>query len=406
MLSSINEPGGSENKVFICPITNEEAVERVCGYYSKETTTNQCHGNGSGSCLSPFLKSKKQQDKKTTPPSLPQEEIKTRPVGTKSTAKVFKKRTKTPSQKEIEIRLADTELTTETSKSGDTARVVQTISIDSIRPYEDQPRKYFDESALKALADSIKQNGLQQPIIVMKLSNSADGKKYELIDGERRFRAHIINEQTEILAIVVETLDEKQQYLKSVVSNFLREGHHPIETAHVIKRFINDNYSQEYIGKLLGKSAVWVGYHLRLLSLDSSVQEMMRPDLGHSNPLSVTTATLLAGFPVEEQMSLAKYIQDRKLDTKDAASFLRKTADAKNIELSRGRKKMKPSYQIRIFRAYLRRVSRDGDRFLGEHNGQNIMSIITRSLITTDHEDMRRIVKEAIEVLTGIQRRL
>jgi len=148
---------------------------------------------------------------------------------------------------------------------------VQKIALDKIIPNRYQPRKTFNEESLKELAQSIKQHGLTQPVVVV-----YDGglDKYELVVGERRFRATELAGFKDIEAIVHSKLDEKQLCALALIENIQREDLNPIETALGYKSLIQKfHISQNEVGEYCGKSKAAVSNALRLLSLEDNIQK-------------------------------------------------------------------------------------------------------------------------------------
>lgn len=151
---------------------------------------------------------------------------------------------------------------------------IQKISLDKIIPNRFQPRKTFNEDSLRELAESIKQHGLTQPVVVV-----YDGglDKYEIVVGERRFRAAKLAEFKEIDCIVHTKLDDKQMCALALIENIQREDLNPIETAlgyrNLIQKFM---VSQTELGQYCGKSKAAVSNSLRLLNLEPEVQEALR----------------------------------------------------------------------------------------------------------------------------------
>ena len=162
--------------------------------------------------------------------------------------------------------------------------VLKNLKITEVEPNREQPRKRFDQEALEELADSIKEYGLIQPIVVSK----KDGY-YSIIAGERRWRASKIAGLKEIPAIIRED-DEKINSEISLIENMQREDLNPYEKALGIRNLI-DNYglSQEIVAKKLGKSRSNITNVLGLLRLPSSVQNMIldgKLSMGHARELS------------------------------------------------------------------------------------------------------------------------
>lgn len=157
------------------------------------------------------------------------------------------------------------------------------IKLDDILTNPYQPRNHFEEEKIKELADSINQHGLFTPILVRK-----NLTKYQLIAGERRYRAFKMLNKMTIPAIVVE-YDELQTMEVALLENIQRENLNVIEEALAYKRLIDShNYSQEELARRLGKSRPHITNLLRLLKLHPSIQEMVidkRLSMGHIRSL-------------------------------------------------------------------------------------------------------------------------
>ncbi|MBQ0065643.1 MAG: ParB/RepB/Spo0J family partition protein [Firmicutes bacterium] len=158
-----------------------------------------------------------------------------------------------------------------------------TIPVDEIRPNPYQPRKVFDQEALKELSDSIAQHGVFTPILVKK---SILG--YELIAGERRLRASKLAGKTEIPAIIVE-FDDQQMMEIALLENIQREDLNDIEEAKAYEQLLKRlNYTQEQLAKRVGKSREHITNTLRLLKLPEDVQEFVvnkQLSMGHVRAL-------------------------------------------------------------------------------------------------------------------------
>jgi len=168
------------------------------------------------------------------------------------------------------------------SASGDS---VQHVSVGSIRPLPGQPRRHFDENAIAELAESIGLRGLLQPIIVRR---APDGDGYQLVAGERRWRAAQRAGLHQIPALVRE-LDDAATYEIALVENIQRQDLNAIEEAGAYRRLIEDfGHNQEALAKLVGKSRSHVANLLRLLDLPASVQAMVGDGslaMGHARAL-------------------------------------------------------------------------------------------------------------------------
>ena len=181
---------------------------------------------------------------------------------------------------------------------------IKDIGIDELRVNPYQPRKIFDEDALKELASSIKEHGVFQPIIVKKSI-----KGYEIVAGERRFRASKLAGLDKIPAIIRDFTDEEMMEI-ALLENLQRENLNAIEEAEAYKALIEKlNLTQEELSKRVGKSRSHITNILGLLRLPESVQEMV-----NTNKLSMAHARILSKLDnVDLINSLAKKVDDEKI---------------------------------------------------------------------------------------------
>jgi ParB family chromosome partitioning protein len=166
--------------------------------------------------------------------------------------------------------------------SGD---AVQQIPVGSIRPLPGQPRRHFDEAAIVELAESIAARGLLQPIIVRR---APDGQGYQLVAGERRWRAAQRAGLHQIPALVRD-LDDAATYEIALVENIQRQDLNAIEEASAYRKLIEDfGHSQDALAKLVGKSRSHVANLMRLLDLPAAVQDLVGDgalSMGHARAL-------------------------------------------------------------------------------------------------------------------------
>ena len=147
---------------------------------------------------------------------------------------------------------------------------VKYLYLDDIIPNRFQPRENFDEQALKELAVSIKEHGVIQPIVVRQI-----GEKYEIIAGERRYKASTMAGLTKIPAII-KNLDDKESSKVALIENLQRRDLTPIEEARTYQKILElDALTQEELAKTMGKSQSAVANKLRLLSLTDEVQDAL-----------------------------------------------------------------------------------------------------------------------------------
>lgn len=186
--------------------------------------------------------------------------------------------------------------------SGD---AVQHVPLGSIRPLPGQPRRHFDENAIAELADSIGLRGLLQPIIVRR---APDGDGYQLVAGERRWRAAQRAGLHQIPALVRE-LDDAATYEIALVENIQRQDLNAIEEAGAYRRLIDDfGHNQEALAKLVGKSRSHVANLMRLLDLPESVQGLVGDGslaMGHARALiGAADAEAIARRVVKDGLSV------------------------------------------------------------------------------------------------------
>lgn len=196
------------------------------------------------------------------------------------------------------------------------------LPISQIETYADQPRKHFDEDALNDLADSIREHGILQPLTVRKLSSGY----YQIIAGERRWRAARLAGLTQVPAIVIEADDRKMTEL-ALIENLQREDLNPIEEAEGYKRLM-DSYkmTQEEAAARVGKSRSAVANSLRLLGLCAEVRKLLEDgklSSGHARALlplkadaqkKAATAVIEHGLSVRQTEALTKKLAAQKKD--------------------------------------------------------------------------------------------
>ncbi len=199
---------------------------------------------------------------------------------------------------------------------------VSLIEISKITPNPFQPRKTFDEVALNELANSIKEHGLIQPIIVLKKNDS-----FILVAGERRLRATQILGEENILAFVSDSDESKLREL-ALIENIQRENLNPIELANSYKDLIEVyNITQENLAELIHKSRTQITNTLRLLNLDSKTQELIA-----SGKISQGHAKVLVGLDKEDEKVLVDSILGQKLSVRDTERLVQKVKNKENIE--------------------------------------------------------------------------
>lgn len=186
--------------------------------------------------------------------------------------------------------------------------VVLELPLSEIDTNTNQPRKKFDEKALKELSDSIKVHGVIQPIIVVRM-----GERYMIIAGERRYRASKLAGLTTIPAII-KTYTNSEIAEVSLLENLQREDLNPMECAKAMKKLMDDfGWTQEKVADRLGKSRPVVANTIRLLNLEPEVIELIEQgkiSAGHARSLVAVTDK-------KAQIKLAKQVCEKKLTVRD-----------------------------------------------------------------------------------------
>lgn len=203
--------------------------------------------------------------------------------------------------------------------SADFSAPASTIPLSQIESCRAQPRKSFDQEKLEELADSIRQHGVIQPLTVRKLSSGY----YQIIAGERRWRAARMTELTEIPAVVIEADDQKAMEL-AMIENLQREDLNPMEEAEGFRALVaNYGMTQEEAARRVGKSRSAVANAMRLLDLSPALQELVTDgqlSAGHARALLPLSPGLRAeaaktvidgGLNVRQTEQLVKRLQDR-----------------------------------------------------------------------------------------------
>ncbi|EPX9050232.1 ParB/RepB/Spo0J family partition protein [Campylobacter coli] len=199
---------------------------------------------------------------------------------------------------------------------------VSLVEISKITPNPFQPRKTFDEAALNELANSIKEHGLIQPIIVLKKNDS-----FILVAGERRLRATQILGKENILAFVSDSGESKLREL-ALIENIQRENLNPIELANSYKDLIEVyNITQENLAELIHKSRTQITNTLRLLNLDPKTQDLIA-----SGKISQGHAKVLVGLDKEDEKVLVDSILGQKLSVRDTERLVQKVKNKENTE--------------------------------------------------------------------------
>lgn len=212
----------------------------------------------------------------------------------------------------------ESEAKKEVNESGETL-----VKINKVEPNREQPRKDFDEDSLLELADSIKQFGILQPLLVQKKKDY-----YEIIAGERRWRAAKLAGLKEV-PIIIKSYTNQEIVEISLIENIQRENLNPIEEAMAYKRLLEEfSLKQDEVAERVSKSRTAVTNSMRLLKLSNRVQQMIVDDMittGHAR-------ALLAIEDEAQQFAIANKIFDEKLSVRETEKLVKLLKNPKKIE--------------------------------------------------------------------------
>jgi ParB family chromosome partitioning protein len=187
------------------------------------------------------------------------------------------------------------------------------LAIDVLQAGKHQPRRHFDAAALESLTESIRAQGVVQPIIV----RAAGGDRYEIVAGERRWRA-AREAGLKTVPVVIKTLDERGAMAVALVENIQRADLNPLEEAEALHKLIKDcGLTHEKTAEAIGRSRAHVSNLLRLTELNDDVQLLVRN--GH---LSLGHAKVLLGASGPRQSSLAKMVVERQLSVRQTEALV------------------------------------------------------------------------------------
>lgn len=223
-----------------------------------------------------------------------------------------------------------------------------TLNINEIIPNKEQPRKTFDRTALEELADSIRQHGVLQPLLVRPLPNGA----YQLVAGERRWRASRLAELKEVPVIIKELTDTEAMEI-AIIENLQREDLNPIEEAEGLQTLIDKcGFTQEEVATSVGKSRPAITNALRLLKLPEDVREMTK-----KGDISAGHARALLSFDSQALMQevAAKIVSD-KLTVRDVEKLAKHPKTAETKKAPRRRDSIYDEVELSLTEALGRKV--------------------------------------------------
>jgi ParB family chromosome partitioning protein len=251
---------------------------------------------------------------------------------------------------------------------------LQTLSISDLKPGKYQPRSIMQEEALHALSQSILKQGVMQPIIVRPIGNN----QYEIIAGERRWRAAKLANLNEV-PVIIKNIPDESALAMALIENIQREDLNPLEEAIGIKRLIDEfNMTHEEAADAVGKSRVTVSNLLRLLTLTKPVQDRLltgKIDMGH--------ARALIGLEGSQQIMLCEEVIQKNLSVREVEALVK--------NLQNGYKKDTPKSSSKKMNADVRQLEESLAETLGasvtidaKKNGSGTLKVHYRNLEQLD----------------------
>ncbi len=207
-----------------------------------------------------------------------------------------------------------TEVATDSPANADKS-VVKQLAIDKLMPGQYQPRRFFDESALEALANSIKSQGIIQPIVVRSVKGDS---RFEILAGERRWRAAQLS-GLERVPVIFKEMSDQEALAVALIENIQREDLNPVETAIALKRLIEEfSLTHQEVGDVIGRSRSSITNILRLLDLAPEVQVLLsegKLDMGHARALLPLTA--------KKQLPVAMQVVEHALTVRETERLVK-----------------------------------------------------------------------------------
>ena len=228
-------------------------------------------------------------------------------------------------------------------------RSIVEIRLNEVEPNIEQPRKVFDQEKLETLAESIKEHGVVQPIIVRK-----EGSRYIIVAGERRWRASKLA-GLKTIPVIIKDLSTREVMEIALIENLQREDLNPIEEAEAYQKLMEEyEMTQEEVAKIVGKSRAAIANSVRLLTLTNEIKEMLldgRITSGHAR-------TLITIPDMERQNELAKEIVEKNLSVREIEKLAalenkkstprKKPISKNNIEVTNLEEKLRTAYGTKI----------------------------------------------------------
>lgn len=268
------------------------------------------------------------------------------------------------------------------------SRDVQTLRMSEIEPNRSQPRKSFDEETIRGLAESIRDHGLIQPIIVRPMTN---GITYQIVAGERRWRACRVLGMSEV-PVIIRDMDDREAAQLAIIENIQRDDLNPIEEA-MAYRDLTEKYdmTQENLAKVMGKSRPYIANSMRLLTLPDKVIDMLK-----DGDITTGHAKALMSIDDEEKiMQAADTVISEKLNvrqTEKLAAKMNSGDDRREEKIDRKTKNFFTEMELSLKERVGRKVKITGN---ADGSGKITLSF-------NDGDDLSRLATQLIMIENGM----
>ncbi len=267
------------------------------------------------------------------------------------------------------------------SDNSSAIQVKSTLRTSEIEPNRDQPRKYFSDEAITALAESIREHGILQPILVRPLSSGS----YQIVAGERRWRAARMLGLSEVPVNIKEISDLEAMQI-AIIENLQRENLNPVEEARGYDELIEKyGMTQDRVAKMVGKSRSAIANTVRLLALPDKVLKMLE-----NGDISAGHAKALLGFDDEEMMiAIANRAADGGMTVRQVEKLAQKSAETENSAEKNSDKKI-DNYFVEMEISLKERLGRKVKVDYGKNKGVLVLEFY-------DKDDLRVIAEKLVE---------
>ncbi len=269
-----------------------------------------------------------------------------------------------------------------------------------IRPNPDQPRQYFDPNDLQQLATSIRQDG-QRELIRVRVVEGDPRHDYQIVNGERRWRACGIAKVSWVMIWVVEVKDEEDEFEQSLLANNPPKSLTPMETARGIQRLRNGKRLAHLppgdriarIAVQFERTPVWVYQQLSLLKLHPEVQRLIEPSAPEDQRLNVTIGIALSSISAHRHPEAAREIVEKRMTVNQARAYIQTLADQEGARVGIGKRGRKPVDDFRKFQTFVWGMRQNAELFV-KLSRQRFRDVFGRRSVA-ERSEMVRQLREA-----------